>query len=277
MGTHRALQQLRRQRNGSIRQHELCGYDTRPGLRPAETAFISDGWTGIGTPTAPGAQNFTIAFGCEGAKMHVSGTGGNFIFLDGHAKFIKGNIFNYHRYGPNGSRYMTVPELRQIIRQSNCSHRTGLASISEARPVLFRPGVYNSCNERSLTVLVFGPRFCPRHPVAPPRARGRLPAPQPHADRGRRGAGRPAARRQPGELALHGTLDDRRRRLRDVRGRGRQAGRNAGGDHRSGGRGTGGGLLAGLAGQLHHAGRHPADRRVGLQLGARAVGLPAVR
>ena len=70
--------------------------------RPSETAFIGDGWTGY----PQGSTQYNILFGCEGAKAHQS-MGGNFVFLDGHAKFIKGNIFSYTSMDSNGQAYMT--------------------------------------------------------------------------------------------------------------------------------------------------------------------------
>lgn len=70
--------------------------------RPSDTAFIGDGWTGY----AQGQTQYQMLFGCEGSKMHQN-MGGNFVFLDGHAKFIKGNIFNYTSTDENGQPYMT--------------------------------------------------------------------------------------------------------------------------------------------------------------------------
>ncbi|MBV9851579.1 MAG: prepilin-type N-terminal cleavage/methylation domain-containing protein [Armatimonadetes bacterium] len=70
--------------------------------RPSETAFIGDGWSGF----PQGSNQFGILFGCEGAKSHQK-MGGNFVFLDGHAKFIKGNIFNYTSTDENDQPYMT--------------------------------------------------------------------------------------------------------------------------------------------------------------------------
>ncbi len=59
-------------------------------VRPAETTNIGDGYTGkITTANAIG-----IAFGCEGAYAH-KGSGGNFSFLDGHSKYVHGNIQRY--------------------------------------------------------------------------------------------------------------------------------------------------------------------------------------
>jgi prepilin-type N-terminal cleavage/methylation domain-containing protein len=62
---------------------------TRP-ERPAETIIITDGFTGvIGTPTG----GFGTSMGCESAFMYKGG--GNAIFTDSHAKFIKGNNERY--------------------------------------------------------------------------------------------------------------------------------------------------------------------------------------
>jgi prepilin-type N-terminal cleavage/methylation domain-containing protein/prepilin-type processing-associated H-X9-DG protein len=52
-------------------------------LRPADTAIITEGVT-----LTLGTANL-ILFGCEGAAIHQGG--GNVIFLDGHAKWLKGN------------------------------------------------------------------------------------------------------------------------------------------------------------------------------------------
>jgi prepilin-type N-terminal cleavage/methylation domain-containing protein/prepilin-type processing-associated H-X9-DG protein len=57
-------------------------------VRPAETANIGDGFTG----RIPAGGN-GITFGCEVIDRHQGG--GNFCFLDGHAKFLKGNIERY--------------------------------------------------------------------------------------------------------------------------------------------------------------------------------------
>lgn len=58
--------------------------------RPAETIIITDGFTGvIGTPTG----GFGTTMGCESAFMYKGG--GNAIFTDSHAKFIKGNNERY--------------------------------------------------------------------------------------------------------------------------------------------------------------------------------------
>lgn len=54
--------------------------------RPAETALISDGVT---MSFLMGSRRILSSFGCTGALMHHEGS--NYVFLDGHAKFIKGN------------------------------------------------------------------------------------------------------------------------------------------------------------------------------------------
>ena len=53
--------------------------------RPAETTNIGDGFTGY----IPAGGNGTT-FGCETIDRHQGGS--NFTFLDGHAKYIKGNL-----------------------------------------------------------------------------------------------------------------------------------------------------------------------------------------
>lgn len=56
-------------------------------VRPAETAFIGDGLTvvaALGSHVVLG--NF---FPCEGDQRHLGGS--NYVFVDGHAKYVKGN------------------------------------------------------------------------------------------------------------------------------------------------------------------------------------------
>jgi prepilin-type processing-associated H-X9-DG protein len=55
--------------------------------RPSETAIISDGVTYLGS------SYWWITFGCESAHMHNEG--GNYTFLDGHAKGLRGNAERY--------------------------------------------------------------------------------------------------------------------------------------------------------------------------------------
>jgi prepilin-type N-terminal cleavage/methylation domain-containing protein/prepilin-type processing-associated H-X9-DG protein len=67
-------------------------------LRPAETAIISDGVTMVG------GGFFVITHGCEAAEMHQEG--GNFIFLDGHAKRIPRNSQRYLKQRSDGKWFM---------------------------------------------------------------------------------------------------------------------------------------------------------------------------
>lgn len=74
-------------------------------VRPAETSLVSDGVSLVG-----GGFIF-ITFGCEAAKMHQEG--GNFVFLDSHAKYLKGNAQRYESRRADGvyySRYYTFSE-----------------------------------------------------------------------------------------------------------------------------------------------------------------------
>jgi len=68
-------------------------------VRPSETALVSDGVTlyksGLG---------IADTFGCEAAQMHQEG--GNFVFLDGHAKRIGHNSQRYLAQDENGAYYM---------------------------------------------------------------------------------------------------------------------------------------------------------------------------
>lgn len=56
-------------------------------LRHSETAVVGDGFTGFRQGLSPGSVR--TVFGCEARRMHNDG--GNFVFLDGHAKWIKGD------------------------------------------------------------------------------------------------------------------------------------------------------------------------------------------
>jgi prepilin-type N-terminal cleavage/methylation domain-containing protein len=74
--------------------------------RPSQTVFIGDGWTGYPNSSSPYAGQFTSLMGCEGDKMHM-GVGENFLFLDGHAKFIQGNILTMTSQNAAVGDYMT--------------------------------------------------------------------------------------------------------------------------------------------------------------------------
>lgn len=68
-------------------------------IRPAETALVADGVT-----LTAGGANLSL-FGCEAAQMHHEG--GNFMFLDGHSKWIKGNAETYVKQSNTGQWFMT--------------------------------------------------------------------------------------------------------------------------------------------------------------------------
>jgi prepilin-type N-terminal cleavage/methylation domain-containing protein/prepilin-type processing-associated H-X9-DG protein len=67
--------------------------------RIAETAFITDGFTGV---IATGG--FGVTTGCESASMYKGG--GNVGFLDSHVKFVKGNNQRYLSQGSDGRWFM---------------------------------------------------------------------------------------------------------------------------------------------------------------------------
>lgn len=66
-------------------------------LRPADTCVVSDGVTG-----KVGRGTFSL-FGCEGGAIHQGG--GNLIFLDGHAKWVKGNAQSYLTQSASGAYF----------------------------------------------------------------------------------------------------------------------------------------------------------------------------
>ncbi len=66
--------------------------------RPSETIIVSDGAT-LWVSTA----GFATVFGCPGQEMHHGG--GNYIFLDGHSKWIKGNPEAYLKQNAAGQWY----------------------------------------------------------------------------------------------------------------------------------------------------------------------------
>lgn len=67
--------------------------------RPAESAIVTDGFTGI---IPSGGVGTTM--GCESADSHSEG--GNITYIDGHSKWIKGNIERYYNTDANGCVYM---------------------------------------------------------------------------------------------------------------------------------------------------------------------------
>jgi len=66
---------------------------------PAETAFITDGFTGV---IATGG--FGLTTGCESASMYKGG--GNVGFTDSHVKFVKGNNQRYLQQNASGQYFM---------------------------------------------------------------------------------------------------------------------------------------------------------------------------
>lgn len=65
---------------------------------PARTCNIGDNITVVRMTNRVGG-----AFGCEAANSHQGG--GNFVFLDGHAKYLKGNIERYYDKNAAGQYY----------------------------------------------------------------------------------------------------------------------------------------------------------------------------
>jgi prepilin-type N-terminal cleavage/methylation domain-containing protein/prepilin-type processing-associated H-X9-DG protein len=75
--------------------------------RPSETTLISDGITIIDKP----GTSFRVAYGCEASASHSGG--GNFVFLDGHAKWIARNAERYLSQRADGAyfeRYFTISQ-----------------------------------------------------------------------------------------------------------------------------------------------------------------------
>lgn len=70
--------------------------------RPAETVIISDGITFMSNMSSNGIGDF---WGCEAANSHRGG--GNHVFLDGHARWIKGNSQRYMQQDGSGCWYLT--------------------------------------------------------------------------------------------------------------------------------------------------------------------------
>jgi len=68
-------------------------------VRPAETTLISDGITMVG------GGYFLVAMGCEAGEMHSQG--GNYTFLDGHAKRINRNPYRYETKRADGLWFCT--------------------------------------------------------------------------------------------------------------------------------------------------------------------------
>lgn len=72
--------------------------------RPAESAIVTNGFTGI---IPSGGVGTTM--GCEAADSHTGG--GNIVYLDGHAKWLKGNIERYYDTDPQGcvfEKYLSI-------------------------------------------------------------------------------------------------------------------------------------------------------------------------
>jgi prepilin-type N-terminal cleavage/methylation domain-containing protein len=68
--------------------------------RPAETIIITDGFTGVIQ-----TNGFGTSMGCESRYMYKGG--GNAIFVDSHAKFVKGNNERYLQQDSAGCYFKT--------------------------------------------------------------------------------------------------------------------------------------------------------------------------
>jgi prepilin-type processing-associated H-X9-DG protein len=72
-------------------------------VEPARSTNISDGITvWLSTADAIGT-----AMGCEARYRHKGESGGNFSFVDGHSKYLKGNSQRYVQQGADGKWFMT--------------------------------------------------------------------------------------------------------------------------------------------------------------------------
>lgn len=66
----------------------------------ARTTLITDGFTGV-----LGGKGFGVTCGCESASLYKGG--GNVVYLDSHAKFVKGNSERYLTQDSDGRWYKT--------------------------------------------------------------------------------------------------------------------------------------------------------------------------
>lgn len=71
--------------------------------KPADTLIITDGFTGTIQAMGGNGPGFGTSMGCESQFMYKGG--GNGIFVDSHARFIKGNNERYLEQGPDGLWY----------------------------------------------------------------------------------------------------------------------------------------------------------------------------
>jgi prepilin-type N-terminal cleavage/methylation domain-containing protein/prepilin-type processing-associated H-X9-DG protein len=79
-------------------------FNTSTPVRPAESAIVSDGFTGsIQLIGGTGNPAFGTTMGCESQFMYKGG--GNLTFVDGHTKFVKGNSERYLAQDSSGMWY----------------------------------------------------------------------------------------------------------------------------------------------------------------------------
>ena len=69
--------------------------------RPADSALVGDAATWL--QSIGGTEYLMNTFGCEGSNAHMAGA--NYVFMDGHVKYLHGNIQNYLSQDSSGNYY----------------------------------------------------------------------------------------------------------------------------------------------------------------------------
>jgi len=73
---------------------------------PAGTIFVGDGTTQMYSAPDTGLPRIMMAFGCAGMDRHTGG-GGNYAFMDGHAKYLSENPEDAETQDADGRYYLT--------------------------------------------------------------------------------------------------------------------------------------------------------------------------